>query len=127
MTLFEYLAIAYGLLLSLSAVRLLNGLSNVLHSARRYWTHALWVCVLLLAALLMFWQHWSTLNVEWTFLTFVMNLAGPGMIYFLARPRPTAKVERNAYVIVNVEGVERIASVTRQLKQNVLRILRVVC
>ena len=84
MILFEYLAIAYGLLLSLSAVRLLNGLSHVLHSARRYWTHAIWACLLLVSALLLFWQHWSTINVQWTFLTFVMNLAGPGMIYFLA-------------------------------------------
>jgi NADH:ubiquinone oxidoreductase subunit 6 (subunit J) len=84
MTLFEYLAIAYALLLSLAAVRLLNGLSQVLHAARRYWAHAIWVCLLLFSALLLFWQHWSTLEVEWTFLTFAMNLAGPGMVYFLA-------------------------------------------
>lgn len=84
MTLFEYLAIAYGLLLSLACVRLLNGLSHVLYSAHKYWTHAIWSCLLLFFGLLLFWQHWSTLNVEWTFLTFMMNLAGPGMIYFLA-------------------------------------------
>ena len=84
MTLFEYLAIAYALLLSLSAVRLLNGLSHVMHATRRYWTHATWACLLLFSALLLFWQHWSTLDVQWTFLTFAMNLAGPGMIYFLA-------------------------------------------
>jgi len=84
MTLFEYLAIAYALLLSLSAVRLLNGLSHVMHTQRRYWAHATWACLLLFSALLLFWQHWSTLDVQWTFLTFVMNLAGPGMIYFLS-------------------------------------------
>lgn len=84
MTLFEYLAIAYALLLSLSTVRLLDGLSHILHADRRYWAHAIWVCLLIFFALLLFWHHWSTLNVRWTFLTFVMNLAGPGVIYFLS-------------------------------------------
>ena len=84
MALFEYLAIAYGLLLSLSGVRLLNGLSHTMQASRRYWAHAIWVCLLLFSALLLFWQHWSTLDVEWTFLSFAMNLAGPGMVYFLA-------------------------------------------
>lgn len=84
MTLFEYLAIAYALLLSLAAVRLLNGLSHAMSPPRRYWVHVSWLWLMLFSALLLFWQHWSTHALEWTFLTFVMNLAGPGVIYFLA-------------------------------------------
>ena len=53
MTLFEYLAIAYGLLLSLSGVRLLNGLSHTMQASRRYWAHAIWVCLLLFSCRLL--------------------------------------------------------------------------
>jgi len=84
MTLFEYLAIAYALVLSLAAVRLLNGLSHSMSAARRYWVHASWLWLMLFSVLLLFWQHWSTHDLEWTFLTFAMNLAGPGILYFLA-------------------------------------------
>lgn len=84
MTLFEYLAAAYALLLGLGVVRLLDGLSHVLHARRRYWAHATWVCLMIFSSLLLFWQHWSTLEVEWTFLSFLMNLAGPAMVYFLS-------------------------------------------
>lgn len=84
MTLFEYLSIAYALLLSLGAVRLLNGVSHVMHAGRVYWVHATWVVLALLFSLLLFWHHWSNRDLEWTFLTFTINLAGPGMIYFLS-------------------------------------------
>ena len=53
-------------------------------AARRYWVHVAWLWLMLFSALLLFWHRWSTQDLEWTFLTFAMNLAGPGIIYFLA-------------------------------------------
>jgi hypothetical protein len=55
MTLFEYLAIAFSIVFSLSATRLLGGLSHVLQPERRYWVHATAVCGWLLAAIAVFW------------------------------------------------------------------------
>jgi hypothetical protein len=84
MTLFEYLSIAYTLVLSFAAVRLVDGLSNALAADRRYWVHAAYVGLMLLATLVVFWTHWSAHEVDWTFLTFAISLSGPGIVYFLA-------------------------------------------
>lgn len=83
-SLFEYLAIAYSLVLSFAAVRLVSGLSHALDANRRYWIHVGYVCLGLFSALALFWAHWSTRDLNWTFLTFTVNLAGPGMVYFLS-------------------------------------------
>lgn len=85
MTLFEYLAIAYTLVLSFAAVRLLDGLSHALVAHRRYWVHAAYLGLMLLATLVVFWTHWSAHELEWTFLTFAVNLSGPGVVYVLSR------------------------------------------
>jgi hypothetical protein len=84
MSLFEYLAIAYSLVLSFAAVRLVSGLPHAIDVGRRYWVHVAYVCLGLFAALGLFWAHWSTRDLEWTFVTFVVNLAGPGIVYFLS-------------------------------------------
>lgn len=84
MTLFEYLAIAYSLVLSFAAIRLVGGLPHAIDSGRRYWVHLAYVCGGILAALGLFWAHWSTRDVDWTFPGFLLNLAGPGIVYFLS-------------------------------------------
>jgi hypothetical protein len=84
MTLFEYLAIAYSLVLSFAAIRLVAGLPHAIDSGRRYWVHLVYVCGGIFAALALFWAHWSTRDVDWTFPGFLLNLAGPGTVYFLS-------------------------------------------
>jgi hypothetical protein len=83
-TLFEYLAIAYSLVLSFAAIRLVAGLPHAIDSSRRYWVHVAYVCGGIFAALALFWAHWSTREVAWTFPGFLVNLAGPGIVYFLS-------------------------------------------
>jgi hypothetical protein len=83
-TLFEYLAIAYSLVLSFAAIRLVAGLPHAIDPSRRYWVHVAYVCAGVFAALALFWAHWSTREVAWTFPGFVVNLAGPGIVYFLS-------------------------------------------
>ena len=84
MTLFEYLAIAHSLILSFAIVRLVGGLSHVFDPPRRYWIHATYLCFTLFAVLALFWAHWSTRDLNWTFPAFLVNLAGPATFYFLA-------------------------------------------
>ena len=84
MTLFEYLAIAYSLVLSFAAIRLMAGLPHAIDSSRRYWVHLAYVCAGIFAALGLFWGHWSTRDLAWTFPGFLVNLAGPGIVYFLS-------------------------------------------
>jgi hypothetical protein len=69
-TLFEYLAIAYSLILSFAVICLVGGLSQVFDAGRRYWIHATYVCLTLFAVLSLFWAHWSTRDLDWTFPAF---------------------------------------------------------
>jgi hypothetical protein len=84
MTLFEYLAIAFSLVLSFSAMRLISGLPFVVQKHNRYWVHSIFVCFQLFATMAVFWNFWGLRDVEWTFLTFVMALTSPAVIYYNA-------------------------------------------
>ena len=82
MTLFEYLAIAFSLVLSFSAMRVLAGLSFAATTDRRYWVHLVFVCVQLLVTVLAFWNLWGLRETTWTLPKFVLSLTAPGLIYF---------------------------------------------
>lgn len=84
MTLFEYLAVAFSLVFSFTAARLVAGLPYALKPERRYFVHVLQVGNLLLTVVVTFWAFWSFRNVEWNLARFVSALAGPGLLYFLA-------------------------------------------
>jgi hypothetical protein len=84
MTLFEYLAIAFSLILSSSALRLIRGLSWSLNRDRRYWVHSCLVVNQLGVTLSIFWVYWSYRDVEWTFPFFVAALASPCLVYAAA-------------------------------------------
>ena len=84
MTLFEYLAIAFSLLFSFAGMRLVGGLPHAVQRARRYWIHLGCICFQLLATVVVFWVFWSYRDVEWTFPTFLLVLANPGLIYYNA-------------------------------------------
>jgi len=84
MSLFEYLAIAFSLVFSFSAMRLVGGLPQAFDPARRYWVHLCLVCAQLLATAGIFWVFWSFRQVDWTFPHFVLVLANPSLAYFIA-------------------------------------------
>jgi hypothetical protein len=84
MTLFEYLAIAFSLVFSFAAMRLVGGLPHALASERRYWVHIVLVLLQLLATAAIFWIFWSYREVEWTFPRFLLVLSIPILVYINA-------------------------------------------
>jgi hypothetical protein len=81
MTLFEYLAIAYSLVLSFAAMRLLEGLPHTARSDRRYWPHLVFVFCSLFGCVTAFWVFWSYRGANWDYFRFWLALANPGLIY----------------------------------------------
>lgn len=84
MTLFEYLAIAFSLVFSFSAVRLVGGLPYALEPQRRSWVHVAFVFHELMRVAAGFWVFWSYREIEWSFPTYLIALVGPGIIFYLA-------------------------------------------
>jgi len=84
MTLFEYLAAAYTLLLSFSVVRLIGGLPSAIIRDRRYWVHLVMVAGALYSTSVMFWGFWSYRGVDWSYPGFVLSLAVPALVHFMA-------------------------------------------
>jgi hypothetical protein len=83
-SLFEYLAIAFSLVLSFGVMRLISGLSHALDANRRYWVHLCLVFLHLFVITTTFWIFWSYRDVEWSFPTFLLALSGPVILYFNA-------------------------------------------
>ncbi len=84
MSLFEYLAIAFSLVFSFSALRLVSGLPHALDPSRRYAVHLSHVLLMLFLTPALFWTFWVFHDREWNFLRFLSVLAPPALIYFLA-------------------------------------------
>ena len=84
MTLFEYLAVSFSVVLSFAVVRILNGISDVFARPRVYWIHAAWVIHKLLFLAYTWWNIWSYREVSWNFLTFLAVLASPSVLYYQA-------------------------------------------
>jgi len=84
MTLFEYLAVAFSLVLSFAAVRLLGGLSVAFIPERRYWPHAMWLILVLLSSALVWWNFWSFRDATWNFFSFLLVLSPPALLYLQA-------------------------------------------
>lgn len=84
MTLFEYLAVAFSLVLSFSATRLLAGFSHAARPDRRYWVHFTFVVCQFLGTTLAFWNIWSFREATWTLHTFAITLAIPSSLFFVS-------------------------------------------
>ncbi len=96
MTLFEYLAIAFSLVLSFAAMRILAGLPHVIAPDRRYWVHIVFVLCTLMVTAVGFWNMWNFRVVEWTLARFLLLLGVPASLYFVACvlvPERAAEVE----------------------------------
>lgn len=82
--LFEYLAIAFGLLYSVAALRVLGGLPSALVRDRRSWLHLALTFNMLLLIAISFWTFWSLRVVNWKFQGFLLALLVPGLLYYCA-------------------------------------------
>lgn len=96
MTLFEYIAVANSVILSLAVVRLLDVLPSAFDPTRRYWTHCAFVVMVLWACAQYWWVGWSFASVEsWTYFKFLLYLIPPALLYSLAKtlgsPHPDGK------------------------------------
>jgi hypothetical protein len=84
MSLFEYLAVPFSIVLSFAVVRILGGISDVLARPRAYWVHAAWVIHKLLFLAYVWWNTWSYRDVSWSFLSFLAVLVSPSLLYYQA-------------------------------------------
>ena len=84
MTLFEYLAIAFSLLYSVAALRILGGLPAAMSPRRRSALHLGLTLILLYVVAISFWTFWSLRDVGWTFVGFLLALAVPGVLFYCA-------------------------------------------
>lgn len=84
MTIFEYLIIAFSLLFTITALRLVGGLPSAIVLERRYWIHIIFVITTLLGVIFIFWNYWSLQNIIWTLPKFILALIVPGLYYFVA-------------------------------------------
>ena len=85
LTLFEYIAVAFSIVLSLGAVSLLSALRRVFAPDRRYWVHAVWVATVLFFHAVVWWSLWSYSVVKaWTLPTFFFVLLQPALLYVQA-------------------------------------------
>jgi hypothetical protein len=108
LTLFEYLAIAYSLVISFAVVRAASVLPHVIVPGRQYWVHTVWVLANLATSLLIFWNFWSYREVAWTLGRFSLILALPTSVFILASilaPDEPAEVQswREYYYSVRVK------------------------
>jgi hypothetical protein len=84
MTLFEYISVAFSVVLSLSAAQLLSNIRSVLDPARRDWVHGLWVVHLLILHMVVWWSGWALRDVSWNLGSFSLALSAPALLYVTA-------------------------------------------
>ncbi len=84
MVLFEYIAIAFSLVFSFTALRLVSGLPYATRPGRIYWVHLLFLLAFLLWVVNAFWAFWSYHDAEWTYLRYILALSSPAAQYYVA-------------------------------------------
>ena len=86
MTLYEHIAIANSIILSLAVVRLLDAIPHAFDPSRRYLIHCAFIVVTLWAGAQYWWISWTFSHVEsWTYAKFLLYLAPPAILYSVAR------------------------------------------
>jgi hypothetical protein len=84
MTEFSYLAIAFTLIYSLAAIRLVGGLAHAVMAATRSVLHLVLTITTLFLIAVSFWVFYSLSEVDWTFGGFLVALMIPSCLYFCA-------------------------------------------
>lgn len=82
MSLFEYLAIAFTLVISSAVMRIADGLSESFRGPEPSRLYQGQLCVALVGNVAAFWNFWSFHDVEWTFARFVLAVSGPVALFF---------------------------------------------
>jgi len=82
-TLFEYIAIAFSMVISFTVLRALSGVPHAVQTGKRYWVHLAWLGSTLATVLLRFWAFWGYRGAEWNFIIFALVLVPPGLLYVL--------------------------------------------
>ena len=101
MTLFEYLAIAFGLVCSIAALRVVGGLPFAVAPARKYSVQLAVRLFHILGTAAGFWTFWSFRGVDWTFPRFLLALTVPGVWYYCS----SVLVPENPEVVLNWRGL----------------------
>ena len=84
MTHFEYLIVAFSILIAMALARLLEGLVHAVRAQSGYWIHSSWLVLVFMNALMLWWVLWELSEAEWTLYTFLTLLAGPVLIFVQA-------------------------------------------
>jgi hypothetical protein len=81
MSLFEYISVAFSVVLSLSAAQLLSNIRTVFDPARRDLVHGLWVIHLLILHVVVWWSGWAFRDASWNLGSFSLVLSAPALLY----------------------------------------------
>lgn len=81
MSLFEYVMVAFSLVLSTSVMRIADGLAHAFGVRPRHWLYIGQLGVALAANVTAFWNYWSFREADWSFPHFVLAMAGPVSLY----------------------------------------------
>ena len=84
MTLFEYISVAFSVVLSLSAAQLLSNIRSLLDPVRRDLVHSLWVVHLLILHVVVWWGGWAFRDVPWNLGSFSLALSAPALLFVAA-------------------------------------------
>jgi len=85
LTLFEYISVAFSIVLSLGVASLLGSIRRIFSAYRRYWIHYTWFLIVLFAHAVGWWSLWSFSNYEsWSLPAFLLVLLQPGLLFLLA-------------------------------------------
>jgi hypothetical protein len=84
MSTFEYVAIAFSLVFSFAAMRIIAGLPTAIQSDRRYWVHLTFTLFHLFVIAVSFWSFLSLRDASWTLPKFLLTLASPALLFFMA-------------------------------------------
>ena len=84
MTLFEYLAVAFSIVLGFSLSHLLGSVRSIFDANRRYSAHIGFFFFLLLLHPQLWWALWDIHDdASWNLFTFLYTLSGPGLLYLM--------------------------------------------
>jgi hypothetical protein len=84
MSQFEYLGIAFGLLYSVSALRLIRAIPYALRPGRRDWLHSGYLGAMLIGIAVNFWKFGALRAVDWTLPRYLLALLLPVSLYLTA-------------------------------------------
>jgi hypothetical protein len=85
MTLFEYLAVAFSIVLGFSLTHLLGSVRSIFDPDRRYSVHIVFFFFLIFLHPQLWWALWDLHDdAPWNLFTFFYTLGGPGLLYLMS-------------------------------------------